>query len=112
MSVEALIEAAVMLYTLVKPNQEVSMITMLMTSILMAIPSQAGESVGERPYEMVWANRNEDDHPPLIDFEDLTGWHLALKNWSLGQMRSEAVASRMASNRDFSPARYRVRLSR
>lgn len=35
---------------------------------------EAQEVVGERPYEMVWANRNEDDHPPLVDFEDLTGW--------------------------------------
>lgn len=32
------------------------------------------EVVGERPYEMVWANRHQDDHPPLVDFEDLTGW--------------------------------------
>ncbi len=56
------------------------MITMLMTSIVLAIPSQAGEVVGERPYEMVWANRDEDDHPPLIDFEDLTGWRVEVKN--------------------------------
>ncbi|MBC8235721.1 RNA polymerase sigma factor [bacterium] len=31
------------------------------------------EPVGERPYEMVWANRTE-ERPPLVDFEDLTGW--------------------------------------
>lgn len=34
----------------------------------------AQEEVGERPYEMVRAGRTEDHHPPLIDFEDLSGW--------------------------------------
>lgn len=32
------------------------------------------EKVGKRPYEMVWAHRTKDDHPPLVDFEDLSGW--------------------------------------
>ncbi|MDZ7618134.1 MAG: hypothetical protein U1E05_14105, partial [Patescibacteria group bacterium] len=37
--------------------------------------AEAGdEAVGSRPYEMVWANRTEDDHPALIDFEVLDGW--------------------------------------
>ncbi|MBN1422046.1 MAG: hypothetical protein JXP34_24955 [Planctomycetes bacterium] len=31
------------------------------------------ERPGERPYEMVWADRAE-PRPPLVDFEDLTGW--------------------------------------
>ena len=52
------------------------MITMLIASIVIATPSQAGEVVGERPYEMVWADRTQDDHTPLIDFEDLTGWRV------------------------------------
>ncbi len=52
------------------------MITMLIASIVITTPSQAGEVVGDRPYEMVWANRTQDDHPPLIDFEDLTGWRV------------------------------------
>ncbi len=34
----------------------------------------AEETVGKRPYEMVWANRTEDTHAPLIDFENLDGW--------------------------------------
>lgn len=34
----------------------------------------ADEPVGRRPYEMDWANRFEDTRPPLVDFEDLTGW--------------------------------------
>jgi hypothetical protein len=38
------------------------------------------ETVGKRPYEMDWANRTEDDHPPLVDFEDLTGWTVETKD--------------------------------
>lgn len=34
----------------------------------------AGEPVGERPYEMVWAGRTEPMRPPLIGFEELDGW--------------------------------------
>ena len=30
--------------------------------------------VGQRPYELDWANRVQDHCPPLVDFEDLTGW--------------------------------------
>ncbi|MGC8843228.1 MAG: hypothetical protein ACP5QS_04765, partial [bacterium] len=33
----------------------------------------ADEKVGERPYEMVWANRKE-ERQPLVDFENLEGW--------------------------------------
>ena len=36
--------------------------------------------VGERPIEMVWANRTTDTRPPLIDFEDLTGWTVEARN--------------------------------
>ncbi len=35
-----------------------------------------GEIIGKRPYEMEWVGRQVDDHPPLIDFEDLTGWRV------------------------------------
>jgi hypothetical protein len=39
------------------------------------VPScPAAEMVGQRPYEMVWANRTEDTRPPLVDFESLDGW--------------------------------------
>ncbi|MBC7326949.1 LamG domain-containing protein [bacterium] len=31
------------------------------------------EKIGERPYEMVWANRQE-ERKPLVDFENLEGW--------------------------------------
>ncbi len=42
--------------------------------LLMSVAACAEESVGVRPYEMDWAGRMEDDHPALIDFEDLDGW--------------------------------------
>ena len=41
--------------------------------------AEAQEIPGERPYEMVWANRTQDDHPSLVDFEDLTGWTVETK---------------------------------
>jgi hypothetical protein len=31
---------------------------------------------GERPYEMVWANRTQDDHPALVPFTDVQGWRV------------------------------------
>ncbi len=42
--------------------------------------AQADEVVGKRPYELDWAGRTKDDHPPLIDFEDLTGWRVDTEN--------------------------------
>lgn len=38
-----------------------------------ARPMPENESVGERPYEMVWANR-EQPREPLADFNSLEGW--------------------------------------
>jgi hypothetical protein len=38
------------------------------------LPVQEDEKVGARPYELDGAGRNEETPPPLIDFEDLTGW--------------------------------------
>ncbi|MBI5393844.1 MAG: hypothetical protein HZA91_00955 [Verrucomicrobia bacterium] len=40
----------------------------------------AADTVGERPYEMVWANRAQDTHPPLVDFENLDGWTVETKD--------------------------------
>ena len=34
----------------------------------------ADDTVGQRPYEMVWANRTEDVRLALFDFENLDGW--------------------------------------
>ena len=55
------------------------MIAVLLSVLATAAVTQP-EVVGERPYEMVWANRTKDDFPPLIDFEDLTGWTVQVKN--------------------------------
>ena len=40
----------------------------------------AEEVVGKRPYEMDWANRLQDDNPPLVDFENLDGWTVKTEN--------------------------------
>ncbi|MBT3375538.1 MAG: hypothetical protein HN742_04555 [Lentisphaerae bacterium] len=34
----------------------------------------AAQTIGKRPYELDWAGRMEDDHPHLVDFENLVGW--------------------------------------
>ena len=34
------------------------------------------QAQSERPYEMVWANRTQDEFPPLIDFEDNAKWNV------------------------------------
>ncbi|MBT3290281.1 MAG: hypothetical protein HN380_23260 [Victivallales bacterium] len=55
-----------------------AVVTLVMTLSL------AAQTVGVRPYELDWAGRTTDDHPPLVDFEDMTGWRGETK---------EAVAS-------------------
>ena len=50
------------------------MLWIILACIIGVGAAEAQEAVGERPYEMVWANRTQDDHPALVDFEDLTGW--------------------------------------
>jgi hypothetical protein len=49
---------------------------LLLCSVLLVVASLAvaDEPVGKRPYEMVWVNRTDDTHPPLVDFENLDGW--------------------------------------
>lgn len=42
--------------------------------------ARADEPVGQRPYEMVWADRTQDTRPPLVDFEDLTGWTVEVQD--------------------------------
>jgi hypothetical protein len=42
--------------------------------------SHAAQAVGSRPYEMVWANRDKDIYPPLVDFENLNGWKTETQN--------------------------------
>ncbi|MBM3494236.1 MAG: hypothetical protein FJX72_07940, partial [Armatimonadetes bacterium] len=40
----------------------------------------ADAKIGIRPYELDWAGRSRDDHPPLVDFEDLSGWTVVTTN--------------------------------
>ena len=43
--------------------------------LLLSTPAIGADAVvGERPYEMVWANRVQDTRPPLIDFEVEQDW--------------------------------------
>ena len=53
-------------------------LSLLFPVVLLSIAAQ--ETVGERPYEMVWANRTADTHPPLVDFENLDGWKVETKD--------------------------------
>ena len=48
-----------------------------LTSPFLAVAAWGEESVGARPYEMVWANRTADVRTPLVDFENLEGWTVA-----------------------------------
>ncbi|MBN2448837.1 MAG: hypothetical protein JXR77_00525, partial [Lentisphaeria bacterium] len=42
--------------------------------------SSAAEAVGARPYELEWAGRTEDDHPPLVGFEDDLEWTVSAED--------------------------------
>ncbi|MCD6359882.1 MAG: hypothetical protein J7M38_03390, partial [Armatimonadetes bacterium] len=57
------------------------MVVVLVTLMLAAGLVQAqDEVVGRRPYELDWAGRTEDDHPPLIDFEQMGQWRVETEN--------------------------------
>ena len=40
----------------------------------MPLFAQPNQTVGKRPYELDWAQRQQDQVAPLVDFEDLSGW--------------------------------------
>ena len=48
----------------------------------------AEEIVGKRPYEMDWADRLQDDHPPLVDFESMDGWTVKTANATASFVRT------------------------
>jgi hypothetical protein len=54
--------------------------TGLLLGLTLSVQLVAAEKIGQRPYEMDWANRTQDDHPPLVDFENLQGWKVETKN--------------------------------
>ena len=70
---------------------EILCTTMFMATFLAATNMSWGEDkevIGQRPYEMEWANRSEPAHPPLLDFEDLTGWRVETTNADARFVRS------------------------
>ncbi len=61
--------------------------------VIFCLPAalEADEPVGDRPYELVWADRTEDTRPALVDFEDIAGWTVEC---------SDALASFEASRQE------------
>jgi hypothetical protein len=47
---------------------------------------------GDRPYELDWAKRFDEDHPPLVDFEEL-------RDWTIQSQRGEAAWTRSQQQR-------------
>jgi len=56
------------------------MLPLMAGLLLSGAVTQQDEVVGKRPYEMDWANRTQDDNPPLVDFENLDGWTVECRN--------------------------------
>jgi hypothetical protein len=48
-------------------------------------------AAGERPYELVWANRTEDDHPALVPFTSVEGWRVETADAEARLERSQEV---------------------
>ena len=61
----------------------------LLTALLSI--SACSLAAGERPYEMVRANRTQDDHPALIPFTDVEGWRVETVNAEARFERSQDV---------------------
>ncbi len=57
----------------------------LSPTIVDAKPAPADEVVGERPYEMVWADRKP-LRTPLINFDSLEGWTLECAHGAVGDL--------------------------
>ena len=60
-------------------NQTMKQNVILAAAVMMLTAAACGgtaNTIGQRPYEMVWANRTQDHCPPLVDFEDLAGWRV------------------------------------
>jgi hypothetical protein len=53
----------------------------------------AAEKVGQRPYEMEWANRHQDEYPPLVDFENDLEWKVEgnAANGTLARSREQQI---------------------
>ncbi|HNT34773.1 MAG TPA: hypothetical protein PKH07_07230, partial [bacterium] len=64
------------------------MVPTLAVSMLTLVCLNQSKDIGERPYEMEWANRREDAHQPLVDFEYLAGWHIETRDASAELVRT------------------------
>jgi hypothetical protein len=47
---------------------------LLLGLVALSTFAEGAEPVGVRPYKLERSGGHEDDYPPLVDFEDLTGW--------------------------------------
>lgn len=59
----------------------------LFAGMLFLLPSVL--FAGERPYEMIRANRTQDDHPALVPFTDVKGWRVETNNAEASFERSQ-----------------------
>ena len=55
-------------------NLSMLMAILLLCNSLQPVRGQENRYKGQRPYELDWAGRYEDDHVPLIDFEKVEAW--------------------------------------
>ena len=60
-----------------------------MLSIVSCSLWMSGLVAGERPYEMVWANRLQDDHPALVPFTAAEGWRVEVSDAEARLERSQ-----------------------
>jgi hypothetical protein len=69
----------------------------LVLAVALFLQTVWAEGPGKRPYELDWAKRFDDDHPPLVDFEDLRGWTVKASRgeaaWSRSSGRSNCLAT-------------------
>lgn len=73
------------------PGRTLMIAALMAVTILCAAADEGAlgeEKVGVRPYELDWAGRTKDDHPPLVDFEDQEGWIVETRNSEATFVRS------------------------
>ncbi len=54
-------------------------LTVSTLSLALQLSAAHADTIGVRPYEMDWAGRTNDDHAPLVAFENLDGWSVTGK---------------------------------
>lgn len=61
---------------------------LLLCNLIQSVSGQENRYTGQRPYELDWAGRYEDDHVPLIDFEKEEAWSVDASDGSATINRS------------------------